>query len=183
MSEVNRFDLFLLALIAMFVVIGIWRGFVREIVSLLTWVAACAIAWTFAGSLANVFDGLEQEQSLKQMLAFVVIFISVFIIGMVVGMVLHKFVNQAPGLRAANRVTGGFVGLARGVVIAVVLFLLAGLTSFPQKPWWRDALLAPAFERAAAHVARYLPPDIAKHVQYGEKIAETVRQGIVSNKP
>jgi membrane protein required for colicin V production len=163
----NRFDLALLALLALFTLIGVWRGFVREIISLVTWVAASAAAWTFADRLANVFSALAEDASLKKMLAFLVIFVCVFVLGMIVSFVLHRFVNQAPGLRIANRITGGVVGLARGVVIAVVVFILGSLTPFPEKTWWQESLFAPALERAAAYVAKYLPPDVARHVRYG----------------
>lgn len=164
---VNVFDVILLSLLAVFSAIGVWRGFVRELVSFATWVVAGFGAWMFAGRLAAVLESLTRESELRQMLAFAVIFVTVFVIGMAIGLVLHKFVNRSAALRSVNRVAGGALGLARGTAIVVILFLLAGLTSFPQRPWWREAVLAPAFERAAAFASRYLPQDVARHLRYG----------------
>lgn len=163
----NIFDIVLLIVLAIFTGIGVWRGFVRELISFITWIAACVSAWMFSDRLAGVFESLMEEDAVRQMLAFIVIFIAVFIVGTVIGLLLHKMVNRSAGLRTANRVTGGFVGLFRGVVIIVVVFLLAGLTSFPKSPWWRDALLSPPFERAATYACKYLPQDIARYVRYG----------------
>lgn len=163
----NAFDLTLLVVLALFVGIGAWRGLVRELVSFITWLLACVLAWTFSGRLASMFESLTPEGALQQMLAFVVVFVTVFVIGTVTGLVLHKFVNRSAGLRTINRVTGGIIGFVRGAVIVIVLFLLAGLTSFPQRPWWREAALAPPFERAATFATRYLPQDVARHVRYG----------------
>ena len=109
---------------------------------------------------------MAHEAELRKKLAFVIIFVVVFVIGMVIGTLLHKFVNRSAGLRTANRVTGGAVGLVRGTVIMVVLVLLAGLTSFPQRPWWREAALVVPFERVATYATRYLPQDVARHVRY-----------------
>lgn len=170
MSEylgVNLFDVLLLLVLALFVGIGAWRGFVRELVSFLSWVAAALAAWLFADKLAATFDALTQEDALRKMLAFVVIFLSVFILGTLIGLALNKFVNRSSGLRFANRVVGGVLGLARGVAVVVIVFLLAGLTAFPQRAWWREALLTPAFERVANYAAQYLPTDVARHVRYG----------------
>ncbi len=163
----NAFDISLLLVLAVFVGIGVWRGFVRELISVITWIAAGFAAWTFSERLAPMFNSFAKENAVRQMLAFAVVFLAVFIVGTVIGALLHKFVNRSASLRIANRVTGGLVGLVRGVAIVVIIFLIAGVTSFPQRAWWRDAALAPPFERAAAFAARYLPPDVARHVRYG----------------
>ncbi len=163
----NVFDVILLLVLALFTSIGSWRGFVRELVSFITWIVAGVAAWMLSGPLASLFERVARENELRQMLAFVVVFIAVFAIGMATGFVLHKFVSRSAGLRTVNRVAGGAVGFMRGAVIVVIVFLLAGLTSFPQRPWWREAALALPFERAATFAARYLPSDVARHVRYG----------------
>ncbi len=163
---VSTFDITLVVLILLFTAIGAWRGFVRELVSLITWIVASVTAWMFADRLAGVFEKLTQEGALRQMLAFALIFIVIFIIGILVGLGLHKLVSKSASLRAVNRVTGAALGMARGGVIVVIVFLLAGLTSFPQRPWWRESVLTPPFERAAIYAARYLPRDVARHVRY-----------------
>jgi membrane protein required for colicin V production len=163
----NALDIAIAALLLAFAALGAWRGFVRELVSLVTWVAACLGAWAFADSLASVFDGITQEPALRQVIAFVVIFIGVFAVGLATGLLLHRFVNRNAGLRLPNRFLGGVVGLTRGAVLVVALFLLAGLTSFPQRDWWREAALSPVFQRAALAAAHYIPRDVARHIRYG----------------
>ena len=162
----NFFDIALLLIIAIFSAIGVWRGFVRELISFITWIAACFAAWTLSDRIAPMFESLTREQELRQMAAFVSVFLVVFITGAVIGALLHKVVSRSDSLRRANRVTGGMVGCLRGFAIIVIVFMLAGLTSFPQREWWRDAVLSPPFERIAAYAARYLPPDVARHVRY-----------------
>lgn len=164
---VNLFDVALLLVLALFVGIGAWRGLVRELVSLLTWIGAALAAWAFADDFAAQFRTLTQEDAMRQMLAFVIIFLCVFIVGTLFGFALHRFVNRSSGLRLVNRVVGGVLGLARGVAAVVIVFLLAGLTAVPQRAWWREALLTPGFERAANYVTQYLPTDVARHVRYG----------------
>jgi membrane protein required for colicin V production len=71
------------------------------------------------------------------------------------------------GFRMTNNALGGLVGAARGILIVVVVFLAAGMTSFPQRAWWHESSLSPYFESVAVHVAQYLPRDIARHIRYG----------------
>jgi membrane protein required for colicin V production len=162
----NNFDLIILAVMLLFTAIGAWRGMVREVITALTWVLSCLLAWLFAGRLSAIFKGMVDDPALRQLLAFVLIFIAVFVLGMVASWFIHKHLPGKRGFRIANNVLGGLIGAARGGVIVIAVFLVAGLTSFPQRPWWREASFTPYFERAAVTVAGYMPHDIARHIRY-----------------
>ena len=163
----NNFDLIILAVMLVFTAIGAWRGLVREVITVLTWVLSCLLAWLFAGKLSAIFKGMVDDPALRQLLAFVLIFIVVFVLGMVASWFIHKHLPGKRGFRIANLALGGLIGAARGGVIVIAVFLVAGLTSFPQRPWWREASFTPYFERAAVYVASYMPRDVARHVRYG----------------
>lgn len=163
----NGFDLIILAVVGVFALIGAWRGLLREVISMLTWVLAVVLAWFYAAPVAQIFRGFVQDAALRQLYAFVLIFAMVFVLGFVASWLVHKYFPPKRGLRTANIALGFFVGTARGAVIVVALFLVAGLTSVPQRPWWRDSAFTPYFERAAVYVAGYMPRDIARHLRYG----------------
>jgi membrane protein required for colicin V production len=58
------------------------------------------------------------------------------------------------------------VGLARAVVILVVLTLLAGLTTLPREPSWRNARSSDMLESLAILVRGYLPSALAARIRY-----------------
>jgi membrane protein required for colicin V production len=163
----NVFDALIVVLLLFFTVIGAWRGFVRELASLLTWVLACLIAWVFAPDVAGMFDGLTRDATLQQVFGFALIFVSVFVAGTVASFFLHRFLSKSASFRLPNRLLGGAVGLTRGAAVVVLLFLFAGLTSVPQRAWWRTATLAPVFEHMALYISGYIPRDVARHIRYG----------------
>jgi membrane protein required for colicin V production len=163
----NSFDLLILATLALFTALGAWRGLLSEVISLLTWVLACVLAWFYAAPVSRLLRGMVEDEALRQLLAFVLIFAAVFVLGLVTSWLLHKHFPLKRGFRLANTVLGGLVGAARGGVIVIAVFLVAGLTSIPQRAWWRDAAFSPFFERAAIYVAGYIPRDIAQHIRYG----------------
>lgn len=162
----NNFDLIILGLLLVFAGIGAWRGFIREFISAVTWVLACVLAWLFAAQFAALFKNMVSEPELRQVLAFALIFVTVFILGLVVSWLIHKYFPLKRGFRLVNTTLGGLIGALRGAVIVIVVFLAAGLTSFPQRAWWRESMFTPYFERAAVYVSSYIPRDIARHIRY-----------------
>jgi membrane protein required for colicin V production len=57
-------------------------------------------------------------------------------------------------------------GIARGIVIVAVMVMLAGLTTLPQDPWWKESLLLAHFQDMAMWLRGFLPPDIAEDIQF-----------------
>ena len=163
----NTFDLIIFSTLLIFALFGAWRGLVSEVISVLTWALSFVFAWLFAGRLSSLFSGILDDPTLRQLLAFVLIFIVVFVLGMVASWLIHKSLPAKRGFRLVNTALGGLVGAARGAAIVIAVFLLAGLTSFPQRPWWRESAFTPFFERSALYVCNYLPSDIARHIRYG----------------
>jgi len=164
---VNAFDFLLLAVMLAFGITGALRGFVLEILSLILWPLAAFIAWLFADQLAYWFKDMIPDPALRTVAAFAVVFLVVFVLGTIVIFLIHRALPLRGTLRMPNVVLGGVFGLARGAVIIIIVFLVGGITSLPQRPWWRDALLAPYFQDIAVTVSAYLPRDVARHIRYG----------------
>ncbi len=162
----NVFDLALLAVLALFAAIGVFRGFVRSAFFLANWIVAGASAWLFAAPLAEALEKSLAQPVVRMLLAFVLVFAVVFIAGIAVSRTLHKMVEATPILKGSNRLLGGLVGAAIGVVVVVFVFMMAGLTTLPSNGWWRHSLLAPYFESLAMFARDLLPTDIARHIRY-----------------
>lgn len=163
----TSFDFIIVAMFAAFAVIGALRGFAREAMSLVTWVLASVIAWSFADDAAGLFDQWLGDPALRLVAGFVAVFVLVFVVGLIATLLVHRMVSARRSFKLPNLVLGGLIGAARGVVLIVIVFLLGGLTAAPQRPWWREAVLAPVFESLAGYVSDYLPRDVARHIRYG----------------
>ena len=73
---------------------------------------------------------------------------------------------KASGLTLIDRALGAVFGLARGVVIVLVVVLLCGTTEIPQQPFWKNAVFSPWAEQAIAVVEPHLPGQITQHVHF-----------------
>ncbi len=158
-------DYIILAIIGLSVIISLLRGFIREALSLATWVVAVWVGLLFADALALRLEAWITVPSARMAVAFVVLFIAVLILGALVNTLVGQLVRKT-GLTGTDRMLGVFFGVARGVVIVAVLVLVAGFTVIPQDPWWSESPLLVHFERMALWMRDYLPADIAANIEY-----------------
>ena len=82
---------------------------------------------------------------------------------------VRLMVNQmikALGLSVSDRILGMIFGLARGLLVCMVLVALGGMTSAPQQAWWQQATLAKPLETAVLVAKQWLPDDLAKRIRF-----------------
>jgi membrane protein required for colicin V production len=144
---------------------GIWRGLVREIVSLLGWLVAFLSASLFAGPLAAHLPASIPSPDLRAIAAFLAIFVVALVVTTLLGVVLSHLV-KAVGLGGLDRVLGALFGAARGLLLLAVIALLAGLTSAPRQTWWRDSLSGGTLVATALALQPWLPPTFAERLRY-----------------
>ncbi|WP_237059004.1 CvpA family protein [Microbulbifer sediminum] len=151
----NWADWTILAIVAISTLIGLSRGFVREILSLLTWVAAFVIAMMFRDELAPLLSMVDTP-SLRAIAAFAILFLFTLLAGAGLNMTLSAFV-EATGLSGTDRTLGMVFGLLRGSIIVLALLIMApALIPVEGDPWWQESALIPhflAFEGHARHTA------------------------------
>ncbi|WP_308366678.1 MULTISPECIES: CvpA family protein [unclassified Microbulbifer] len=141
----NWADWTILAIVAISTLIGLSRGFVRETLSLLTWVAAFVVAMMFRDELAPLLSRLVDTPSLQAIAAFAILFIFTLLAGAGLNMTLSAFV-EATGLSGTDRVLGMVFGLLRGgIVVLTVLIVAPALVPVEEDGWWRESVLIPHF--------------------------------------
>jgi membrane protein required for colicin V production len=158
-------DILIIGIIVLSAVISLVRGFVQEALSLATWIAAFWVAWFFFRPLAAQFEPWIEVPSIRLGLAYGLLLITVLLLGAILNRFMSLLVDRT-GLNGTDRLIGVFFGAARGAVLVAILILLAGLTPFPQDPWWRNSELIPYFQEIALWLKQYLPADIANNFRY-----------------
>lgn len=138
--------------------ISIKRGFVREAMSLATWIAALIIGRLFASQLSTLLTGYIDTPSVRLGIAFAVLFAATLIVGAMVNHILSEFIKRT-GLSGTDRVFGMVFGLLRGGVIVLVLVLILHPTPVAQDAWWQDSLFIPQ----VVEVVEWLWPLVLEH--------------------
>jgi len=158
-------DIIVLAIVGISILFGVLRGLVREVLALVAWVAAFLLANLLAPDAAKLLPQAIASEEIRLLVTFVVVFI-VVLVGLSVLAVLASKVVKIVGLGPADRVVGGVFGLARGMLVVMILVLLAGLTSLPRQPMWRNAALSSPLEAFAGYMKGWLPADLSKRIKY-----------------
>ena len=134
-------DYTILGIIFLSALIGLVRGFLREVVSLLVWMLGFWLALRFAGPVG---DGLSfiKDPTWRLVAGFVVLFVLILAVGTLVGFFMGKLVESTDS-GTGDRILGVLFGVTRGVVIVTALVVLGSLTLMPRHSWWRESRLIP----------------------------------------
>lgn len=144
---------------------GLWRGLVREVVSILGWVIAFLAANLFAAPLGQVLPEHIPTPELRLAVAFLAVFVASLAVTTLLGLVLSKLV-RAIGLESLDRVLGAAFGVAKAGLILVAVALLFGLTSAPRQNFWRDSVSGAPLASVALSFKPLLPPAFAERLRY-----------------
>ena len=165
MAHMTAFDYAVLGIVGLSVIVSIWRGVVREILALLSWIVAFFVAQAYTNTFAAWLPRALANTSLRLLIAFVVLFILVLLLAALISMVISKLVRKV-GLGPVDRGVGAIFGLLRGMLAVLILVLLCGLTSVPRHPVWREAMLSPPLEAMAVSLAPMLPDALSSRISY-----------------
>ncbi len=146
----NWLDYTFLGVIGLSVLIGVVRGFVREVISVVTWVAAFWVAIRYSPVAAALLEAWIESAMIRLVAAFAVLFIATLLAGALVGWLARLLVGRT-GLSGTDRTLGVVFGGLRGGLLVGLVVLGAGLTPVPDESWWRDSVIASAYRPWVCH--------------------------------
>lgn len=158
-------DYAVIGVLAVSIAVGVIRGLVREVISILGWVIAFLAASLFGGPLGGVMPQAIPTPELRVAAAYGVVFVVSLIAVSLLGLLLSKAVH-AVGLGGLDRALGAGFGAARGLLVVVAGALLAGLTSAPRQDYWRDSYSGVWLAQAALALKPLLPQTLAGRLRY-----------------
>lgn len=158
-------DFAILAIIGISAVISLFRGFVREALSLATWLLAFWVSLVFARPVSEFLRGVIHTASLRMAVSYAGLFILTLIIGVIFNYLAGQLV-KASGFSGTDRMLGMVFGIGRGIAVVTLLVLLAGFTAVPRDRWWQQSVFVGHFEPMALWVRGKLPPDMAQRIRY-----------------
>ena len=160
-ANVTAVDWVLLTVLALSLLVGLWRGLVFEVLSVLGWVAAFFLAQWLAPDVAALLPMSSAQQPIRYAIAFVLTFIAaVFLAGLLASM-LRKMVASV-GLRPVDRVFGAVFGVVRGLVLLLAVAVAIDLTSLKDSPWWQESTGAPMLSAALKGLKPALPDQFSR---------------------
>lgn len=148
-------DYAILVILFVSAVLGLMRGFLREVASLLLWVLGFWLAVRYAPAIGSAFRFVKSAEN-RLWVGYAVVLLATLLVSTVVGLVLQKLVASTEA-GAGDRSLGALFGAARGLVIVTALIVLGGMVLVPAPRGWRESKLIP-YAAPLVKAARRLAP-------------------------
>ena len=144
--DIATVDIGIVCIVAISGLISLVRGFVKEAMSLLIWVAAFVVAMTFKEPAVELLVNFIDLASMRQLAAWAGLFVGTLLLGSVANFLLGKLVSST-GLSGTDRTLGLVFGLFRGLlVVLAIVIILPQAVPVDEDPWWRASSLIPLFQ-------------------------------------
>jgi membrane protein required for colicin V production len=155
----NWIDIGILIVMGISTLFGLFRGFIKSAISLISWVLAFFLASYFSSDLAAQFQAAGNGM-IANVLAYCIIFGAVIVIGLIASMILNRVVYLSITLTFLNAGLGGVFGFLRGAVFVTALTYIALLTPAPGYPLWKGSEFLPYFVSLAGSVNNLIPDSL-----------------------
>jgi len=152
----NLFDYLLLAITGFSMVLSLWRGFVREIISLIGLVAAFIVAGRASGMATELVQGWIPNSTAASLAGFGLVFVCVMLVVALIGALIRKLVDMAD-LTASDRTLGMVFGLARGLLLIGLFFLVYTTYAKPDAAYMKNSVLTPYAVQMGTLLGKAIP--------------------------
>ena len=166
----NWADYFIVCVLGLSIMIGLWRGLVSELLALAVWVAAFWVAWSFGPAVAARLEHSITLPSARIIAGYLLCFVAVLVVGGLLRFAVARVIAGV-GLSGVDRLLGMAFGFARGVLLVALMVFLVGFTTLTRDPWYQDSVLLPQFQRAAVWLGQRVPPEVGAHL-HPERVLE-----------
>lgn len=136
----NQVDIVILIITVLSSMFGLWRGLIKEVLSLLTWIAALLVARVYSEPLAGLMTGMIENDGIRYVTAFAMLFVTVMMFGTFLNFLMSKLLNVT-GLKLADRLLGAVFGVARGVIIVLVILFVTNMFVSETELWQQSQLI------------------------------------------
>jgi membrane protein required for colicin V production len=156
-------DWTLIGILALSLMIGVWRGLVYEVLSVFVWIAAFVLAQWFAPEVAAKLPMAGTAQSLRYAAGFVLVFVgTAFVAGLFVQLI--KKMVAAVGLRPVDRTLGAVFGLLRGAILLLSIAVVMNMTALKSQADWQASQGAAMLTELLTKLKPLLPQDFGKYL-------------------
>ncbi|CAK0768638.1 membrane protein required for colicin V production [Gammaproteobacteria bacterium] len=157
----NWLDYGIIGFILLSTLIGLRRGFTREIFSMIALGLSLMVAFMFSDKISPLFQNYIPLPSMRQIVAFAALLIGMLIVMAILNYILVTIISMSD-VGGFDLLLGMVFGIARGVIMVTAFVFLVGFTPFPRDPWWRASRLIPQFETMAHWSCKFLPQELNK---------------------
>lgn len=172
---INVFDLVVITLLFLSALLSMYRGFIREALSLATWIGAALITLYAVEPVARLLlPYVGEKQFAATVIAALGTFFITLLIFSLISSVFARYIKDAGEVGTIDHMLGMFFGIAKGSLVVILAFLLfsqvVGEDDYPE--WLKTAASRPYVEKGAKIVVAAMPGYLGQTARLLEKKEE-----------
>ena len=159
-------DLVILIIIFCFGLFSLFRGFIKELFSIIGWIFAIILATSYTPFVLSKIQVMLPSISLSPLIAGVLIALIVYILFRILGGLFQKKLGKA-NVSAINRSLGFLLGVAKGfALVCITIFITKTFLNEAEYPkWLRTSKSLPLIESMTMFAASKLPMYLQKNFE------------------
>ena len=155
-------DWIVLGVLLASIALGVWRGLVYEVMSVLGWIAAFVLAQWFGPEMAQRLPMGNASGPIRYAAGLAVVFVAAAFAGGLVAWITRKLVETI-GLRPVDRTLGAAFGLLRGLVILLAAVMVLDMTPLRNETWVSESKGVAVLTAALKGLQPMLPAEFTKY--------------------
>lgn len=157
----NPLDILMIVLLSYWLIMGFFRGLMRELASIIGVLGGFYAAYTYYMNVLKYLSEWISDPSYLKLFSFLSIFVSVFIMIGILGVII-KYLLKIITYGWMDRASGGVCGLVKGILFVSVL-LISIITFLPKgSPIIRDSMLSPSVTPISEKMAKVISKDMKR---------------------
>jgi|APCry1669190156_1035279.scaffolds.fasta_scaffold08218_2 membrane protein required for colicin V production len=156
-------DWILLALYALALIHGFWRGLVLELMALVGWIVGFVLAPRYAQLLSSYLPMQGAGPALKYVVGFVLVLLLTLVAVGLIARLIHRLIDWA-GLGVVDRLLGGLFSIVKTTIVCLCLTIVVNLTPLKQIDLWRESIGANVLVELMTQLKPLLPLEYGKYV-------------------
>lgn len=159
MIRFNIADWIIIAILVFSILVSLFRGLLREIISLSIWCIGFLLAIKFYDRFAVYFEDYISSPIARRIISFCLIFVVTMILGALLNKLLLLLMRKV-SLGGVDRFLGVFFGFIRGVLVVAIGLLVVSISAFVDDNWWKESILIPNFDPLVKWLEKSIPEQI-----------------------
>ena len=152
----NYVDYAIIGVIGVSVITGLFRGLIREAISVGVWIIALWAATSYTSHFESILSNYISSSGIRMGIMYSAIGLGVLLVGAVLNGFVGIFINKS-GLGAMDTILGAVFGFARGSLIIAIFLLIVKVVNMPTGSWLSSSILAPKFTPLVDWLYQYVP--------------------------
>jgi membrane protein required for colicin V production len=161
----NFIDYLILVVLLISLLLGFFRGFLGEAISLISWLGGLWLAWRYAYLIEPHLSGMIAEQPLNTWAARTIMLVAVLVTGWLIGGIVTYFAHQSGISLMLDRLLGMLFGIIRGIVLVSIMVMLGIQVQLNRADWWKESRFMPFAEEVSGWVKGFADSAVSERWQ------------------